>query len=82
MHLQANGPFSIGGTSGVIQLASALEFSTAATYTVTVQAQVCTLAIIHIVAQYHELFMHHNYSTLTIIIIHAPYYIYTRILYT
>lgn len=37
---QANGPFSIGATSGVIHLASALDHNTNPTYNITVRARV------------------------------------------
>ena len=40
MCLQVNGPFSIGGHSGVIQLADALAFVVAEMYTITVSAKV------------------------------------------
>ena len=40
VHLQTNGPFSIGATSGVIHLTNTLNFDATSMYTITVRAQV------------------------------------------
>lgn len=40
LHSQANGPFSIGATSGAIHLAGALSHNTNPTYTITIRARV------------------------------------------
>lgn len=38
--LQVNGPFSVGGVSGVIHLTGTLDHNTNPIYTITVRAQV------------------------------------------